>query len=80
MVPEETKGEGAAGAMIGWWLTLVVMWLAFLLGFFTAALLGKSDKESWVEFEGHDITPTEGGIIHHSTCWCKKAWSRDKDG
>ena len=25
-----------------------------------------------IEVTTHDVTPTWGGLLHHSTCWCKQ--------
>ena len=25
-----------------------------------------------IEVTTHDVTPTGGGLLHHSTCWCKQ--------
>lgn len=32
----------------------------------------RKPKSRWIEMSGHDIEPGPGGVIHFSTCWCKK--------
>jgi hypothetical protein len=43
-----------------------------MVAVYTGRMLSRRPPDRWVNMTDHDISVTAGGILHHSTCWCKK--------